>query len=81
MMSRMSKTCQILGTHVSFGNSVSHSHIRTRRRFEPNLHRRRFWVPSLQRHVTLTVSVKGLRTIDRRGIEAVVQELSARGEI
>lgn len=81
MMAGMSKSCQILGKHLSFGNTVSHSHIRTRRRFLPNLHRKRYWAPSLQRHVTLMVSVKGMRTIDRRGIDAIVQELAARGEL
>lgn len=81
MMTCMTKSCQILGTHVSFGNSVSHSHIRTRRRFESNLHRRRFWVPSLHRHITLVVSSKGLKTIDSKGIDSIAQQLVAQGKI
>ena len=56
----MSKQCQILGTRASTGNRVSHSHRKTRRRFNPNLQTKRYWVPSLGRHVTLTVSVKGM---------------------
>ena len=64
----MSKQCQILGTRASTGNRVSHSHRKTRRRFNPNLQTKRYWVPSLGRHVTLTVSVKGMKTIDRIGI-------------
>ncbi|MFT8592634.1 MAG: 50S ribosomal protein L28 [Bifidobacterium sp.] len=77
----MGKTCQVLGTHASFGNSVSHSHRKTRRRFRPNLQRKRYWVPSLNRFIVLQVSAKGIKTIDRRGIEAVVAGLRARGEL
>ncbi|MGO2825280.1 MAG: 50S ribosomal protein L28, partial [Brachybacterium alimentarium] len=64
----------------SFGKSISHSHRRTSRRFDPNIQRKRFYVPSLGRTVRLRVSARGLRTIDRRGIEAVVAEIRARGE-
>ncbi|GGC16104.1 50S ribosomal protein L28 [Cellulomonas carbonis] len=76
----MSARCQVLGTVPGFGHSISHSHVRTRRRFDPNVQRRRYWVPSLGRHVRLTVSARGIRTIDRRGIDAVVAEMLARGE-
>ena len=69
----MSKQCQILGTRASTGNRVSHSHRKTRRRFNPNLQTKRYWVPSLGRHVTLTVSVKGMKTIDRIGITSDVR--------
>ena len=68
----MSKQCQILGTRASTGNRVSHSHRKTRLRFNPNL---QYWVPSLGRHVTLTVSVKGMKTIDRIGIEAALARI------
>ena len=76
----MSQRCQVTGAVPSFGKSVSHSHRRTSRRFDPNIQTKRFNVPSLGRSVRLRISAKGLRTIDRRGIEAVVAELRARGE-
>ena len=75
----MSRTCQITGAQPGFGNNVSHSHRRTRRRWNVNVQRKHYWVPSLGRRVTLTVSPKGIRTIDRRGIGAVVRELLAKG--
>jgi large subunit ribosomal protein L28 len=62
------------------GNNVSHSKIRSRRRFLPNLHRRRFWVESENRWVKLRVSTKGLRIIDKKGIDDVLKDLRARGE-
>lgn len=76
----MSTRCQATGAAPSFGKSVSHSHRRTSRRFDPNLQKKRFFVPSLGRTVALTVSVKGLKTIDKQGIEAVVARIRARGE-
>lgn len=76
----MARTCQVTGAHPAFGNNVSHSHRRTRRRFDVNIQRKRYWVPSLGRHVTLRVSARGIKTIDQRGIEAVVADLRARGE-
>ena len=77
----MARTCQVTGARPGFGNNVSHSHRRTRRRFDVNIQRKRYWVPSLGRHVTLRVSTRGIRTIDQRGIEAVVADLRSRGEI
>ncbi len=62
------------------GNKVSHSNIKTKRRFLPNLHTRRFWVESEKRWVRLRVSTQGLRTIDKNGIDAVLATLRARGE-
>lgn len=76
----MSRTCQVTGAEPSFGNAVSHSHRRTRRRWNVNVQAKRYWVPSLGRHVTLRVSARGIKTIDRRGIESVVAGLLARGE-
>lgn len=73
----MARRCQVTGREPAFGNNVSHSHRRTRRRFDPNIQRKRFWLPSEQRYVRLTVSAKGLKTIDKRGIEAVVVEVRA----
>lgn len=76
----MSAYCQVLGTTPGFGHSISHSHRRTKRRFNPNIQRKRYWVPSLRRHVTLTVSARGIKTINKLGIEAVVARIRARGE-
>ena len=76
----MSARCQVLGTTPGFGHSISHSHVRTKRRFDPNVQHKRYWVPSLGRHVRLTVSARGIRTIDRRGIDVVVAEILRRGE-
>ncbi len=76
----MSAYCQVTGRKPSFGKSVSHSHRRTNRRWNVNVQRRKFFVPSLGRTVTLTVSTKGLKVIDRDGIEAVVAQIRARGE-
>ncbi|HMO12478.1 MAG TPA: 50S ribosomal protein L28, partial [Actinotalea sp.] len=61
----MSARCQVLGTTPGFGHTVSHSHVRTKRRFDPNVQRKRYWVPSLGRHVRLTVSARGIKVIDR----------------
>ncbi len=77
----MSARCQITGAEPGFGYSISHSHVRTKRRWTPNIQRRRFYVPSLGRTVRLRVSTTGLKIIDRRGIDAVVADLIARGEI
>jgi large subunit ribosomal protein L28 len=76
----MSAVCQVLGTKPGFGNAISHSHVRTKRRFDPNIQKKRYWVPSLGRHVTLRVSTKGIKTIDKLGIEVVVARILARGE-
>ena len=76
----MSRRCQVTGRQPSFGNSVSHSHKRTRRRWDPNIQTKRYWLASENRTVKLRLSVKGMRTVDKRGIEAVVRELRARGE-
>ncbi len=72
--------CQVTGAVPSFGNTVSHSHRRTARRWDVNIQRRKFWVPSLGRKVTLNVSTKGLKVIDRDGIDAVAARLIAAGE-
>lgn len=76
----MSQVCQVTGKRPMVGNNVSHAHNKTKRRFLPNLHRRRFWVESENRWVKLRVSRKGLRIIDRLGIEKVLQDIKARGE-
>ncbi|MFT4196463.1 MAG: 50S ribosomal protein L28 [Pseudoxanthomonas sp.] len=76
----MSRVCQVSGKRVQTGNNVSHANNRTRRRFLPNLHERRFWVASENRWVKLKVSAHSLRTIDKVGIDTVLAELRARGE-
>ncbi len=76
----MSRVCQVTGKKPMLGNHVSHANNKTRRRFLPNLQYRRFWVEAENRWVSLRVSQAGLRTIDRKGIEAVLAEIRARGE-
>lgn len=76
----MSKVCQVTGKRPQSGNNVSHAHNKTRRRFLPNLQDKRFWLGSENRYVRLRVSRKGLRLIDKHGIEKVVADLRARGE-
>ena len=76
----MSKVCQVTGKRPVTGNRVSHSNIKTKRRFEPNLHHHRFWVESEKRFVRLRTTAKGMRIIDKRGIDAVLAEIRARGE-
>lgn len=76
----MSMHCQVTGRKPGFGKQVSHSHVRTNRRWNPNIQRRRYFLPSEHRIVTLTVSAKGIKTIDRIGIEAAVAQIRARGE-
>jgi large subunit ribosomal protein L28 len=76
----MSRVCQVTGKRPATGNNVSHANNRTRRRFLPNLHTHRFWLESEKRFIKLRVSHKGLRTIDKLGIEKVISDLRARGE-
>ena len=76
----MSRVCQVTGKRPIAGNNVSHAHNKTRRRFLPNLQSHRFWVDSEQRWVRLRVSTKGLRIIDKQGIDSVLQEIRSRGE-
>ena len=76
----MSKVCQVTGKRPVTGNNVSHSNRKTKRRFLPNLHYHRFWVESEQRWVRLRVTTKGMRIIDKNGIDSVLAEMRARGE-
>lgn len=76
----MSRVCQVTGKMPQTGHSVSHSNVKSKRRFLPNLHSRRFWVASENRWVRLRVSTKGLRIIDKKGIDSVLSDLRARGE-
>ena len=75
----MSKVCMVTGKRPVTGNNVSHSHRKTRRRFLPNLHWHRFWVESEQKFVRLRVSSKGMRIIDKKGIDSVLAEVRANG--
>jgi len=76
----MSRVCQITGKRPVSGNNVSHAHNKTRRRFLPNVHSHRFWLESEKRYVKLRISAKGMRIIDKHGIEKVVADLRKRGE-
>ena len=76
----MSRVCQVTGKRPMVGNNVSHAKNRTRRRFLPNLQSHRFWVEAENRFVKLRVSTKGMRIIDKKGIETVLVDLRARGE-
>lgn len=76
----MARVCQVTGKKAMTGNNVSHANNKTKRRFNPNLHERRFWVASEKRWVKLKVSTNALRTIDKNGIDAVLSELRGRGE-
>ena len=76
----MSKVCQVTGKRPQSGNNVSHAKNRTRRRFLPNLHSKRFWLESENRWVRLRVSHNGMRVIDKHGIDKVVADLRAQGQ-
>ncbi len=76
----MSRVCQVTGKRPISGNNVSHANNRTRRRFLPNLHTHRFWLESEKRYVKLRVSTRGLRIIDKQGIEKVIADLRAQGQ-
>ena len=76
----MSNICQVTGRKPAFGNNVSHSHRKTRRRWNPNIQKHRFYLPSEKRWIKLSVSTKGIKTIDKRGIEAVVADMRRNGQ-
>ncbi len=76
----MSRVCQVTGKKPVSGNNVSHANNRTRRRFLPNLHTHKFWVESENRWVKLRLSTKGMRIIDKNGIDAVIADMRKRGE-
>ena len=76
----MSRECQVTGKKPVSGNNVSHANNKTRRRFLPNLHEHRFWLESENRFVKLKVSAKGMRIIDKKGIEQVVADIRNKGQ-
>mgnify|MGYP001349517459 FL=1 len=75
----MSKICQVTGKRALKGNNVSHAKNRTKRVFKPNIHKHKFWIESEKRFITLNVSAKGMRIIDKKGIDKVVEEIKAKG--
>jgi large subunit ribosomal protein L28 len=76
----MSKVCQVTGKRPQSGNNVSHAKNRTRRRFLPNLQKKRFWLAAESRWVRLRVSMKGMRIIDKHGVDKVVADLREQGQ-
>ena len=75
----MSRVCDITGKKPMFGNKVSHAHNKSRRRFNINLQKKKFWLPDEKRYVTLNISTRGMRIIDKKGITRVVKELREKG--
>ena len=76
----MSRVCDVTGKKPMFGNNVSHANNKSRRRFNINLQKKRFWLPDEKRYVTLRVSTRGLRIIDKKGIRKVLNELKLKGK-
>ncbi|MGQ0842612.1 MAG: 50S ribosomal protein L28 [Sporichthyaceae bacterium] len=75
----MSNVCMLTGAKPGFGHNISHSHRRTKRRFDVNIQHKRFFLPSENRMVRLTLSARGLKTVDKIGIEAAVRRIRANG--
>ena len=75
----MSRVCEVTGKKVMYVNNVSHAHNKTRRKFDINLQKKTFWVDSLNKSITLRVSAKGLRIIDKKGIDVVIRDLVSQG--
>ena len=75
----MSRVCDVTGKKPMFGNNVSHAHNKSRRRFNINLQKKKFWLPDENRYITLRISTRGMRVIDKRGITKVVKDLRAKG--
>lgn len=72
----MSKRCDLTGKTVMSGNNVSHAHNKTRRRFLPNLQKRRIWIPEENRFVTMRISTRAMRTLDKKGYQAMLKEMN-----
>ena len=75
----MSRVCDVTGKKPMFGNNVSHAHNKSRRRFNINLQKKKFWFPDENRYITLRISTRGMRVIDKKGITKVVKDLRAKG--
>lgn len=76
----MSRVCQVTGKRPVTGNNVSHANNKTKRRFLPNIQKHKYWVETENRFVTLRLSTKGMRIIDKLGIDVVLKKLRANGE-
>jgi large subunit ribosomal protein L28 len=76
----MSKHCQVTGKKPHFGKQLSHSHRRSSRRWDPNVQKKRYFLESERRWITLTVSTKGIKTIDKRGLESVIADMRRAGQ-
>ena len=77
----MSRVCQITGKRPRSGNNVSHANNKTKRKFYPNLHKKRFYIPEEDKWITLKVSTQALRTINKNGISAVLKKARAQGNV
>ena len=75
----MSRICDVTGKKPMFGNNVSHAHNKSRRRFNVNLQKKKFWLPDEKRYITLRVSTRGMRIIDKKGIRKVLNDLRNKG--
>ncbi|MGQ0464521.1 MAG: 50S ribosomal protein L28 [Sporichthyaceae bacterium] len=75
----MSNVCMLTGAKPGFGHNISHSHRRTKRRFDVNVQHKRYWLASEGRTVRLTLSARGLKTVDKIGVEAAVARIRANG--
>ena len=75
----MSKVCQVTGKKPMFGNNVSHANNKTRRKFNVNLQKKKFWLPDENRYISLRLSMHGLRIINKKGISRVVKDMRAKG--
>ncbi len=76
----MSRVCQVTGKRPQVGNRVSHSNRKTKRRFDINLHDKRYWLESEKKWITLRITTRGMRTVDKVGIEKIVKRLRAEGQ-
>lgn len=77
----MARVCQITGKRAQTGNNVSHANNRTKRKFYPNLHKKRFFIPEENKWITLKVSANAIKTINKKGITAVLKEAKAKGTL
>ena len=75
----MSRVCDVTGKKPMFGNNVSHAKNKTRRRFNVNLQKKRFWLPDEKRYITLNISTRGMRIIDKKGIDQVLSDIKKKG--
>lgn len=74
----MSRICQLTGTGPMVGNNVSHAHNKTRRRFLPNLQKKRIWLPDEKKWITLKITAKAMKTLDKKGYRAMIKDLNAK---